>query len=378
MSWKNDKSDELPKKEKIRKKSFKPVQKQEKEFILEDKKKIEDLLKKGYFLARVSEVQKKYIFLAPEKKLLKIETEDVWLSTVAKKFLQNQRKERNFIVVGDRVLCLEAHKQDSEDFPQCTIEFRLPRETVISRVDPLVESRDHLLASNLSQLIIVASYLNPEVRWRLLDRFLVQAEHERLKTVIILNKKDLLESADESFQQECKDYEKIYKGLGYEVLSFDTIEASKARKVPKFLSKLFKDHITLIAGHSGVGKSSITNLLNPEIEQDVEEIEIFRKGRHTTTYSSLIKLGTGGFIIDTPGIRSFTLRDPDSLKLGWGFVEMRPFLGTCRYRMCEHNKEPGCKIKEAVESGEISKQRYESYLNLLLRTDRREGRYTLD
>lgn len=380
MSRKKKDYDDYVKKEKIRKKSSKSFAEQDKkEFVLSDKKELQTLLKKGYFLARVVEVQKKYVFLAPEKKELKMDTRDVWLSTVAKKFLQNQRSERNFIVVGDKVVCLTSEHSDSEEFPQCTIEYRLPRETQISRVDPLLKTREHILASNLSQLVIVASYLSPPVRWGLIDRFLVQAEHEHLKPVIILNKKDLLkEEATEAFKKECREQEKIYTDLGYRVIPFETLSLASRKKPPKILHDLFKGHITLIAGHSGVGKSSITNLLKPEIEQDVEELEIFRKGRHTTTYTSLLKLENGGFIIDTPGIRSFTLTELEPVQLSWGFLEMRPYLNQCRYRACKHFNEPGCAIIEAVAEKKIAERRYQSYLNILFNTQRREGRYTLE
>ena len=380
MSRKKKDFDDYVKNEKIRKKSSKSFAEQDKkDFVMVDKKELKELLKEGYFLARVVEVQKKYVFLAPEEKELDMDTRDVWLSTVAKKFLQNQRSERNFIVVGDKVVCLSSKHSDSEEFPQCTIEYRLPRETQISRVDPLVVNREHILASNLSQLVIVASYLSPPVRWGLIDRFLVQAEHEQISPIIILNKKDLLEEeASESFKKECEEEEKLYTDLGYRVISFETLSLSSKKKPPKILHDLFKEHITLIVGHSGVGKSSITNLLRPEIEQDVEELEIFKKGRHTTTYTSLLKLENGGFIIDTPGIRSFTLTELEPIQLCWGFVEMRPYLNQCHYRACRHSNEPDCAIIQAVSDKKISARRHQSYLNILFNTQRREGRYTLE
>ena len=380
MSRKKKDFDDYVKSEKIRKKSSKSFAEQDKkDFVMDDKKELKELLKEGYFLARVVEVQKKYVFLAPEEKELDMDTRDVWLSTVAKKFLQNQRSERNFIVVGDKVVCLSSKHSDSEEFPQCTIEYRLPRETQISRVDPLVVNREHILASNLTQLVIVASYLSPPVRWGLIDRFLVHAEHEQITPSIILNKKDLLEEeASESFKKECEEEEKLYTDLGYQVISFETLSLSSKKKPPKILHDLFKEHITLIVGHSGVGKSSITNLLRPEIEQDVEELEIFKKGRHTTTYTSLLKLENGGFIIDTPGIRSFTLTELEPIQLCWGFVEMRPYLNQCRYRACRHSNEPDCAIIQAVSDKKISARRHQSYLNILFNTQRREGRYTLE
>lgn len=378
MSWKNKNLEKLAKKEKIlKKRQIKSNEKlNKKDFTILNEKDWESYLAKGYFIARVVEVQKKYVFLAPEPEELEIETTDVWLATIAKKFLQNVRTQRNFIVVGDRVLCKPSDQKRSEDFPQCTIEFRAPRVTEISRVDPLLSNREHVLACNITQIVIVASYLNPNVRWGLIDRFLVEAEHEKVKPSIILNKSDLLKSefSSEEFRQECKEYEKLYKDLGYNILSFDALKAKTNKKERAKLSDLFDNEMSLMVGHSGVGKSSITNLLGPEIEQDVEEEEISRRGRHTTTYTSLIKLEKGGFIIDSPGIKSFILQELDPFSLSWGFVEMRPYINACRYRKCKHHVEPGCKVKEALDEGKISPRRYQSYLSLLLDESGREGR----
>ena len=379
MSWKNKNLDKLAKKEKIiKKKQIKSNEKQnKKDFTILSEQDWQSYQEQGFFSARVVEVQKKYVFLAPEKKLLEIETKDVWLATIAKKFLQNVRTQRNFIVVGDRVLCKPSSQATSEDFPQCTIEYRAPRSTEISRIDPLLSNREHVLACNITQIVIVASYLNPKVRWGLIDRFLVEAEHENVKPSIILNKSDLLlddEISSDEFREECKSYEELYRSLGYRVLSFDALRAAEDDEEHDKLEGLFNNQMSLMVGHSGVGKSSITNLLGPEIEQDVEDEEVSRRGRHTTTYTSLLKLDIGGFIIDSPGIKSFILQELDPYSLSWGFVEMRPFLGACRYRKCTHNVEPGCQVKTAVEEGKISQRRYQSYLSLLLDESGREGR----
>ena len=130
-----------------------------------------------------------------------------------------------------------------------------------------------------------------------------------------------------------------------------------------------------MSGHSGVGKSSLINRFRPEIVQEVEpNSDIFYKGRHTTTYASFLKLGTGGSVIDTPGIRSFLLGERSSIDLSYAFVEMRPYLGQCKFRECRHIDEPDCQVLAAKERGEISERRYKSYLGLLLGDTGREGR----
>jgi ribosome biogenesis GTPase len=140
------------------------------------------------------------------------------------------------------------------------------------------------------------------------------------------------------------------------------------------LKETFAGKINMLSGHSGVGKSSIVNLLRPEIEQDVETDGIFYKGRHTTSYASLIKLAGGGYVVDTPGIRSFAIEERTSVELSWCFVEMRDLIGHCKYRECRHVDEPECVVIEAVKKGEIVEWRYLSYLAILTGATGREGR----
>lgn len=331
-----------------------------------------------YFEARVVEVHKRYAFISTEEEG-NINTEDVWLATVARRFLQAKRTERNFVAVGDRIICKEGGDtipDVSEDLPSCTIEGRLERVNKISRLSPLRKDLTHVIACNLDRLIIVASLVDPKVKWGLIDRYLTLAESEGLEAVIVLTKKDLLdEEGMEEYKDECLKYVDIYKSIGYEVhLVQANVEAESGHESVDVIRSLFKDRICLVSGHSGVGKSSIVNLLNPEIEQEVEDVDIFYKGRHTTTYSSLIKLGVGGYVVDTPGIRSFLIEERSHRDLAYCFKEFRPFLGKCKYRECRHLDEPDCAIKGAVESGDISEWRYKSFFGILLGATGREGR----
>lgn len=334
------------------------------------------------FAARVVEVHKRYAFVSAEKKAGKINTNDVWLATIARKFLVAERAERNFVAVGDQVLCAPAPEQDTKDsnldLPRCVIQHLAPRTAKIARLDPHHPGLEHVLATNMDQLVIVASYRNPTVKWGLIDRYLVLAESEGISAIIILNKRDLLTEPGEQseFVEQCREMAEIYRSIGYPVFEIQANQEQVADDPQVIqLTKALNKKISLFSGHSGVGKSSIVNLFDPEIVQPVEEdSNIFYKGRHTTTYASFIKLGSGGYIIDTPGIRSFTFHEKTSIELSNCFVEMRPYIGSCKYRECRHIDEPGCVVLEAVDSGKITRARYKSYLGILLGATGREGR----
>jgi ribosome biogenesis GTPase len=323
------------------------------------------------FLARVVEVQKRYAFVAVEDEDGKLMTRDVWLGTMARKFLPTQRLQRNLLTVGDRVLCREADENQGEesDLPRCTIERRLPRISQLVRLDPLSQKREHVLAVNVTQMLVVASIAAPHVRWGVIDRFLALAEDQKIKVRIIINKSDLLPDMSAEIQYDVKVNIADYRRMGYEVLI-----TQAAHERDPALASWFKKHTSVLLGHSGVGKSSIINQLKPEIEQDVETEVVLTKGRHTTTYASFIRLGTGGFVIDTPGIRSLVLEAFDPTHLSWCFIDMRPFVGTCKFRECRHIEEPHCAVKQAVADGKVSQRRYDSYVNILTGTSQREGR----
>lgn len=330
------------------------------------------------FAARVVEVHKRYAFVAVEPQIGQVNTKDIWLATIARRFLTQNRSERNFIVVGDRVLCQPSPTNATldEDLPKCVILNMTPRHSKISRRDPMTPEREHVLAGNIDQLIIVASYLHPKVRWRLIDRYLVLAEEQEIPAAIILTKEDLLNSCENhKFIDKCRVQLENYRKIGYKVLSLSTLEAFRNESTIKELRNLLSGKISILSGHSGVGKSSLINLFKPEIIQEVEENpDIFYKGRHTTTYASFISLGTGGFVVDTPGIRSFILNEQNSINLSHYFVEFRPFKQKCKFRECRHIDEPGCEILTAVENELISQERYDSYVTILSGKSAREGR----
>jgi ribosome biogenesis GTPase len=339
-----------------------------------------DLTQKDAFIGRVVEVHKRYCFVSVENERGQIDTRDVWLAEVVRKFLVADRNERNFVAVGDRVLCHPSEDVNIElakDLPRCIIQHLSPRVSKISRIDPHQKTLEHVLATNMDQIMIVASVQHPKVKWGLIDRYIVMAESEGIGSILVLNKKDLIDAdPKEEFKEEFLATLKIYRDLGYPVffVQASADDASEDEDI-KSLQSLLVDKVTLLSGHSGVGKSSLVNLFAPEIVQPVEENpDIFYKGRHTTTYASFIKLGTGGYVIDTPGIRSFTFDEKSSIELSYCFIEMRPYLGQCKFRECKHLDEPECVIRQAVTEGKISEWRYRSYIGILQGATGREGR----
>ncbi|MCX6124658.1 MAG: ribosome small subunit-dependent GTPase A [Proteobacteria bacterium] len=325
------------------------------------------------FAARVVEVHKRYAFISPEPENGSIKTRDVWLATIARRFLQAKKLQRNFIVVGDRVLCVATTEDNAgvvTDLPQCVIQQLSPRISMIRRLDPSKAGVEHILASNVDQLLVVASFVSPQVKWGLIDRYLILAELQGVRPIIVLNKRDLLPKESKVFKIE------VYRSLGYTVCAVQAnCENAKNNIDIQELKMSLKGKISMLSGHSGVGKSSLVNLFEPELVQTVEKNEnISYKGRHTTSYASFIKLGTGGYLMDTPGIRSFVLEELGHRDLSFGFPEMRPFLGSCKYRECRHIEEPECKIRESVENGSIDSRRYKSYRGIFLGTTGREGR----
>lgn len=331
-----------------------------------------------WFPARVVEVHKRYAFVSPERETGTVDTRDVWLATVARRHLQSRRGERNTIAVGDRVLCRPTDEREAEfsaELPCCVIEHLSPRKSQIARQDPSVKDREHILATNVDQLLIVASYQAPLIKWGLVDRYLILAEEQGIPAIIVLNKEDLLEAEDEEFKARCAKELETYRQLGYTVFSLRVEFQNWRSPEIKELHGLLDGKVSILSGHSGVGKSSLVNLFRPEIEQEVEpNSAIFYKGRHTTTYASMIKLGRGGYVIDTPGIRSFVLSDRTALELGFGFVEIRALMPHCKFRECRHVDEPACAVLEALKAGTISERRYRSYRGILLGDTGREGR----
>lgn len=379
------KQDSFQKFEKIKKEKRSVRGRSEDDWIIDGRKpeKLQTFFEKGLRLGRVIEVQKRNVFVAEEGLDGFPQTENLWFCSIAKRHFQRIHKERNFVVVGDRILfepdvALEFDTDGAPlntDLPLGVIQHSIARTSKISRKDPMRPDWEHIMLANIDVIAIVASVLNPEVRWGLIDRFLVQAELENIPAMIILNKHDLLSTeklATEEFIIKYNKRVQIYREIGYEVIEISALKKKKYQDQIKNLRKLFKGKVIGFAGHSGVGKSSLVNLMKPEFDQVVDENpEIFYKGRHTTTYNSLLQLGIGAYAIDTPGIRSFQIDPVDAITLSSCFPEFRPF--RCQFRECAHDLEHVCEIKKAVQEGKISQERYRSYLGILKGISFREG-----
>ena len=233
---------------------------------------------------------------------------------------------------------------------------------VLDRDSELVRPTNHgelkPVAANIDQIIITFA-VEPQPFANLIDRYLVAAELSQITPVLLLNKADLI---NESNQAEIDHLVGRYEAIGYQVLLVST----KTEQDLAELHAQLADKISVFVGQSGVGKSSLINVLLPGIDLKVGALsEQTRKGKHTTTTARLFHFPKGGDLIDSPGIREFALWHLEPERLLEGFIEFRPFLGHCRFRDCKHEQEPGCAILEAIESGKISASRMESYQRIL-------------
>jgi ribosome biogenesis GTPase len=228
--------------------------------------------------------------------------------------------------------------------------------TALINRDNQLKRANKLIAANIDQLWLVVA-TEPHYQFELIDRYLVVAENAGLPINIIVNKIEL----SKNYKQLEIDYA-VYKSIGYEVVYLSVKEKTNLDKLRSILDD--KTHIFL--GQSGVGKSSLINELIPELNLRVNEISIKSKlGKHTTTNTTLYHIPSGGDLVDSPGIREFQLDNLKDSEILNGFKEFKPFIGSCKFRNCVHLNEPECAIKNAIQSGEISQKRYQSYLSLI-------------
>jgi ribosome biogenesis GTPase len=254
------------------------------------------------------------------------------------------------LVTGDRVVWREGE-------PTGVVVAQLERHSALTRPDPYGRLRP--VAANIDQiLVVIAPY--PEPHANLIDRYLVAAEAVGIEPVILLNKTDLLES-DRDLAGAMEQLLAIYPTLGYRIL-----QTSSKRGGLDELFDALRDRTSVFVGQSGVGKSSLVNALLPEADLRVGDLsENTLKGTHTTTTARLFHLSHGGELIDSPGIREFGLWHMTRKQVEQGFREFRPFLGSCKFRDCQHREEPGCAILAAVDSGDVSRSRLESYRHIV-------------
>jgi ribosome biogenesis GTPase len=217
----------------------------------------------------------------------------------------------------------------------------------------------HILAANIDQAVLLVTLAFPRTSLGFIDRFLVTAESFRIPVVLVFNKIDLLDEASLQYQQAIA---QLYESIGYKSL-FTSVwkgEGIEAFKQELSLKK------SLLAGHSGVGKSSLVNTIAPGLQLRTSEVSTFaNKGVHTTTFAEMFEIAPDSFIIDTPGIKELGLIDIEKEELSHYFPEMRDKLGQCRFYNCTHVHEPGCAVMAALGEDEIAESRYASYLSML-------------
>ncbi|MCB0400852.1 MAG: ribosome small subunit-dependent GTPase A [Flavobacteriales bacterium] len=268
------------------------------------------------------------------------------------KFRMKGIKSTNPVAVGDRVIVqLEADGN-------ALIEEILERKNYIIRKSINLSKRSHIIAANIDQAILVVTLAQPQTFTAFIDRFLVSAEAYHIPTIIVFNKVDLY--TDEE-QAELNELKSVYSKVGYTCLETSATEKKNIDQ----LAALLKDRVSVISGHSGVGKSTLLNAIDPQLDLKTGHISgAHLQGKHTTTFAEMVSLHFGGDIIDTPGIKAFGLIDFDKSELSHYFLEMRSLLEQCHFNNCQHLNEPKCAIKEAVESGEIAEFRYANYVSI--------------
>lgn len=263
-------------------------------------------------------------------------------------------KSTNPIAVGDIV-----------DFipPTQTIEGLITnihnRKNTLVRRSTNLSKRSQIIASNIDQAFLIATIAFPRTSSGFIDRFLVTTEAHQIPTIIVFNKIDIYNQEAQDFANEFK---AIYENVGYRCIE---VSAKRGDNI-EMLREIMKDKTTLLSGHSGVGKSALINAIDNSLNLKTGIISsTHMKGKHTTTFAEMFPLSFGGDIIDTPGIKEFGMFDFQKEEVGLYYPEMKARLKNCQYYNCTHEHEPKCAIKNAVETGEISIERYTNYLNIM-------------
>lgn len=263
----------------------------------------------------------------------------------------------NPIAVGDEVRC-QISDEVSESAPAIITEV-LPRRNYLIRKSTNLSRQSHVIASNLDQAVIAVSLYFPEIKLPFLDRILVTCEVYGIPVLIALNKVDMYRDAAEEQMQSFLD---IYTGAGYKVIP----TSARTGEGIEELRHLSRDKVSLFSGESGVGKSSLIKSLDPSLDPKIGKISASHlQGKHTTSLYEMYPIHGGGFLIDTPGIRGFGLVDLEREEISKYFPEMLRYADDCRFVPCTHTHEPGCAVKDAVDRGDISPERYNSYLGML-------------
>ncbi len=278
------------------------------------------------------------------------------------KFKIQGLKVTNPLAVGDHVVF------DLEGGPSTEgiINEIKPRRNYLVRKSVHKASHAHLLAANIDQAVLMVTLVFPRTSLGFIDRFLVTAESFRIPAVLVFNKQDILDEEVRDFQDELIS---MYEALGYRCHRLTAVSGGGLDG----FRDLLRGKISVLTGHSGVGKTTLINSLIPELSLRTSEVSTYaNKGVHTTTFAEMFEIEPGTFLIDSPGIKELGLVDMEPVEISHYFPEMRDRLNACRFHNCLHINEPGCSVKQAVEEGEVSFTRYESYLSMVGNQDNRK------
>ncbi len=268
-------------------------------------------------------------------------------------------KSTNPIAVGDHVEFRINESEELQTIQTGLITKIVDRKNYIIRKSPNLSKQSHIIASNIDQAFLVITINYPVTTTTFIDRFLVSAEAYRIPCHLIFNKIDRY-SPEQSKQMD--ELIELYESIGYRCLKTST----KTKVGMDTLQSWMEGKTNVFAGHSGVGKSTLINTIEPNLNLKTREISDYHQtGKHTTTFSEMFELGFGGFIIDTPGIKGFGVLDMEKEEISHYFPEMFQLLENCQYYNCTHTHEPACEVKKYVHEGKIAESRYYSYLGLL-------------
>ena len=266
-------------------------------------------------------------------------------------------KSTNPVAVGDRVQF--SVQSTSEDKNIGLITSISERKNYIIRRSQNLSKQSHIIAANIDQAVLVVTMYFPVTTTTFIDRYLASAEAYRIPVLIVFNKTDRLNKVQ---LIERKLLINVYTKIGYQCIS----TSAQTLDGIDCLKEALKNKINVFNGHSGVGKSTLINIIEPGLKLKTMDIsDIHNTGKHTTTYSTLYKISFGGYIIDTPGIKAFGMLEMESWEISHYFPEIFKISANCQYKNCSHTHEPGCAVKVAVEKNEIARSRFISYLGLL-------------
>jgi|SRR5579871_2529225 len=280
---------------------------------------------------------------------------DIWNARMKGIFKIEGISSTNPIAVGDDV---EIDIEMIEERSAIITEIH-NRNNYVNRQSPSHKMQYHIVASNIDQCLLIATLKEPKTSQGFIDRFLVACESFHIPAVIVFNKSDLYRKKE---MEKFGDWKKMYEEVGYKII----LTSFKENIGIEETESLLNDKITLVSGHSGVGKSSFINQIIPGLQQKTHDVSGWSgKGIHTTTFAEMFDLPFGGRIIDTPGMREFGLVDISKQELSHYFPEMRSRINDCQFNNCLHINEPGCAIKKALVEGLIHEDRYISYCTIL-------------